>query len=29
MDGLRDLDGNRVELYEELPPAPDSPYRSG
>lgn len=26
---MRDLDGNRVELYEELPLAPDSPYRSG
>ena len=26
---LRDLDGNRVELYEELTLAPDSPYRSG
>lgn len=25
---MRDLDGNRVELYEELPLAPDSPYRS-
>lgn len=24
---IRDLDGNRVELYEELPLAPDSPYR--
>ncbi len=26
---MRDLDGNRVELYEELQLAPDSPYRSG
>ncbi len=26
---MRDLDGNRVELYEEVPLAPDSPYRSG
>ena len=25
----RDPDGNRLELYEELPLAPDSPYRSG
>jgi catechol 2,3-dioxygenase-like lactoylglutathione lyase family enzyme len=25
---IRDLDGNRVELYQELPLAPDSPYRS-
>ena len=25
---VRDPDGNRVELYEELPLAPDSPYRS-
>jgi catechol 2,3-dioxygenase-like lactoylglutathione lyase family enzyme len=26
---IRDLDGNRIELYEELPLAPDSKYRSG
>jgi catechol 2,3-dioxygenase-like lactoylglutathione lyase family enzyme len=25
---IRDLDGNRIELYEELPLAPDSPYRT-
>ncbi len=25
---MRDLDGNRVELYEEIPLAPDSQYRS-
>jgi catechol 2,3-dioxygenase-like lactoylglutathione lyase family enzyme len=25
---VRDLDGNRIELYEELPLAPDSPYRT-
>ena len=25
---IRDPDGNKVELYEELPLAPDSPYRS-
>ena len=25
---IRDLDGNRIELYEELPLAPDSPFRS-
>lgn len=25
---VRDPDGNRVELYEELPLPPDSPYRS-
>ena len=25
---MRDLDGNRVELYEEIPLAPDSKYRS-
>jgi hypothetical protein len=24
---IRDPDGNQVELYEELPLAPDSPYR--
>jgi catechol 2,3-dioxygenase-like lactoylglutathione lyase family enzyme len=26
---IRDLDGNRIELYEELELPPDSPYRSG
>jgi len=26
---VRDLDGNRIELYEELPLAPDSKYRTG
>ncbi len=26
---VRDLDGNRVELYEEITLPPDSPYRSG
>lgn len=26
---IRDLDGNRIELYEELPLAPDSVYRTG
>jgi len=25
---MRDLDGNRVELYQEIPLAPDSQYRS-
>ena len=25
---IRDLDGNRIELYQELELAPDSPYRS-
>ncbi len=26
---IHDLDGNRIELYEELPLPPDSKYRSG
>ena len=26
---VRDLDGNRIELYEELPLPPDSKYRTG
>jgi catechol 2,3-dioxygenase-like lactoylglutathione lyase family enzyme len=26
---IRDLDGNRIELYEELPLPPDSKYRTG
>jgi catechol 2,3-dioxygenase-like lactoylglutathione lyase family enzyme len=26
---IRDLDGNRIELYQELGLAPDSPYRPG
>ena len=26
---IRDLDGNRLELYEELPLPADSPYRTG
>jgi len=26
---IRDLDGNRIELYEELPLPPDSPYHQG
>ena len=26
---IRDLDGNRIELYEEIPLPPDSVYRSG
>ena len=25
---IRDPEGNRVELYEELPLAPDSPYQT-
>lgn len=25
---IRDLDGNRIELFEETPLAPDSPYRT-
>ncbi len=27
--GIQDPEGNRIELYEELPLAPDSPYRFG